>query len=249
MKLTDFTRDILLSVSIKDNIVYLPSITLTRDEYTDVDKALSLMGGKWNRKAKGHVFDHDPTEEIRNAICESEVPNRKKELQFFPTPLPVAQMVCQMACITEESVVLEPSCGNGALADVAWTYNPKALVGVEINPDMKRYLQSKPYETHIEQDFLQYNQPNVFDRIVMNPPFSKHQDIAHVQHAYTMLKPGGILVSVISVGGMIHSDAKSKAFRDFLTETEAELVPVEAGAFKESGTMVPTYIIRIHKPI
>lgn len=251
MNISDITRELLRQVTILDAPVYtvqLPPVTLQRNEYEDINKVFTKLGGKWNRKAKGHVFDHDPTEEIRNAILTGKVADIKKELQFYPTPLPVAKLVCKMACITEDSIVLEPSCGNGALADVAWSYHPRDLVGVEINPNMKQYLVGKPYHTEVGRDFLKVYQPNVFDRIVMNPPFAKHQDIEHVHHAYSMLKPGGILVSVIGASGLFREDSKSEAFRAFLTITNAEIIPIEAGAFKESGTMVPTYIIRIHKP-
>lgn len=252
MNISDTTRELLSKVTIltaPTYIVQLPPVTLSRSEYEDVNKVFVKLGGKWDRKAKGHVFDHDPTDEIQNAISTGTVTDLKKELQFFPTPRPLAQKVCKMACINEDSVVLEPSCGNGAIADVAWEYHPKALVGIEINPNMAQYLKDKPYETVVGKDFLQYYQPNVFDRIVMNPPFSKHQDIEHVHHAYTMLKPGGILVSIIGISSTFRDDAKSEAFRQFLIITGAEIASVEKGAFKESGTMVETCIIKICKPL
>lgn len=244
---SDIVIDILKQSRIQNNIFYLPATTLDRNTYCDVDKVLKGIGGKWNRKAGGHVFDHDPTDEINEIIESGKPKNTNKDFQFYPTPRAVAKIVCEMACINENSVVLEPSCGNGALADVAWEYGPRALHGIELNPNMEQYLRNKPYDTTVGRDFLQTKQLNTFDRIVMNPPFAKHQDIEHVHHAYTVLKPGGILVSVIGASGLYREDAKSAAFRQFLEVTHAEIVPVPAGAFKESGTMVPTYIIRIHK--
>ena len=33
---------------------------LDRNDYVKVNKALEALGGKWNRKAKAHLFDEDP---------------------------------------------------------------------------------------------------------------------------------------------------------------------------------------------
>ena len=41
------------------NLLYLPSVQLDRKTYTEVNKVLENMGGKWNRKTKAHVFAED----------------------------------------------------------------------------------------------------------------------------------------------------------------------------------------------
>lgn len=247
MKLTDFTRDILFKVNIKDNIVYLPPITLNRSEYAAVDKALSLMGGKWNRKVRGHVFEADPMPAIRMALETGEIEDTKKMYQFYPTPNEVAVRMCELACLDENSVALEPSCGDGALADVIWQYTPKSLHGIELNPAMNATLASKPYTTQCGVDFLNVYESQGWNRIIMNPPFAKGQDIKHVLHAFDLLNPGGILVAITGAAGMFHTDKASVAFREFLNEQNAEIEKLPAGTFKQSGTMVETYIIRIHK--
>ena len=62
------------------------------------------------------------------------------------------------------------------------------LLGLELNPDMQRYLDHKPYRVVTGIDFLQFakdaKNQNVFSRIVMNPPFAKHQDVDHIVAAY-----------------------------------------------------------------
>ncbi len=248
MQLTDFTRDILFRVSIKDNVVYLPPITLNRSEYAAVDKALSLMGGKWNRKAKGHVFETDPMPIIRMALETGEVEDAKKMYQFYPTPHNIAVRMCELACLDENSVVLEPSCGDGAIADVIWQYNPKSLHGIELNAAMNATLLSKPYTTQCGIDFLTVNNRG-WNRIIMNPPFTKGQDIKHVLHAFDLLEPGGILVAIIGAAGMFHTDKTSVAFRDFLSNNNATIEQLPAGTFKQSGTMVETYLIRVQKGV
>ncbi len=58
--------------------------------------------------------------------------------------------------------------------------------------------------------------PNGFDRVVMNPPFERQQDIDHVSRAAGMLKPGGRLVSVMSAGVTFRENNKTRWFRDLI---------------------------------
>ena len=70
-------------------------------------------------------------------------------------------------------------------------------MGIELNEDLKPLLTDKPYEVLLGQDFLTYTE-ETWDRIVMNPPFSKCQDRTHILKAYELLNSGGILVAVAS---------------------------------------------------
>ncbi len=47
------------------------------------------------------------------------------------------------------------------------------------------------YVTMIGSDFMEAVPEPRFDRALMNPPFENGQDIAHVRHAFQVLKPGG----------------------------------------------------------
>lgn len=82
-----------------------------------------------------------------------------------------------------------------------------------------------------------------FDRIIMNPPFSNSQDAKHILHAYSLLKDGGTLVSVASSS----IQTREGKVYDELRELPIEWFEVNSGAFKESGTMVNTVILRIIK--
>lgn len=246
MKISDTVLNILGQCRTEGNTLYLPDVQLDRITYQSVNKVLEMLGGKWNRKAKGHVFDYDPEEAIETVILTGDVEDTKKTFQFFPTPKEVGNYLCDLANITSESSILEPSCGNGSLADVIAERNPANLHGVELNMDMKRYLDEKPYPVCF-CDFLSFVPPVAYDRIVMNPPFTKHQDIRHVMKAYEILAVGGILVSVMSVSPFFRTDAISVEFRKFLEEHNAEIIELPEGAFKESGTMVRTCIVKIVK--
>lgn len=91
------------------NLLYLPSVQLDRKTYTEVNKVLENMGGKWSRKAKAHVFakDDDVAEMLENVMLTQEVKDLKREYQFFPTPRAVAERMCEMAEIDSTSEVLE----------------------------------------------------------------------------------------------------------------------------------------------
>jgi type I restriction-modification system DNA methylase subunit len=81
----------------------------------------------------------------------------------------------------------------------------------------------------------------------MNPPFSGLQDQAHIRHAYALLRPGGIVVSVCTPGFQYRQDARSRAFKAWLEDLDAEIQELPEGAFAPSGTNVRTLAIKIHK--
>ena len=108
MKINDTVLDVLGNCRVEENVLYLPA-NLDRKVYTDVNKVLEALGGKWNRKAGGHVFDHSPADEIDDIILTGEYTDKKKEFQFFPTPSDIAEKLCDFAGINENTTVLEPS--------------------------------------------------------------------------------------------------------------------------------------------
>lgn len=84
----------------------------------------------------------------------------------------------------------------------------------------------------------------LYDRVVMNPPFARQDDIRHVLHAMKFLKPGGRLVAIMSAG-VTYRDTKLNHEFNALNPTIKEL---PAGAFKSSGTMVRAIVAAIDKP-
>lgn len=249
MKVNNTVLDILGKCRVEDNVLFLPDERLERPDYEAVNKVLTILGGKWNRKAKGHVFDHCPEEEIENVILTGEVTDKVKEYQFFPTPREVAEHLCDLAEIHSDSFVLEPSCGKGNIADVVYERKPGMLYGIELNVDMGKYLQEKPYDTYIGKDFLEFEQCEYWDRIVMNPPFARQQDIDHVYKAFEILKNGGIMVSVMSNSVLFRTNKKTVEFREFLDKHNAVVEELPEGAFKESGTMVRACVVKIVKEV
>lgn len=249
MKIANEILDILGECRTEGNVLYLPNRQLDRTTYEAVNKVLTNIGGKWNRKAKGHIFtEGDPAELLDNVILTGETADLKKQYQFFPTPRSIAEKMCDLAELNSSCRVLEPSCGKGDLADVIYERGIGELLGIELNLDIERYLSGKPYTALTGLDFLTASSyPQIWNRIIMNPPFSKQQDIDHIMKAYSILQPGGILVAVVSESPFFRSNKKSEAFRNFLDKQDATIIPIEEGAFKESGTMVRTRIIKVKK--
>jgi signal transduction histidine kinase len=169
---------------------------------------------------------------------------------FFPTPRPVIDRMLELARIESQHKVLEPSCGKGDILDAL----REACSGVEPHAIERNYtlsdvLSAKGYAVQF-CDFLEHRRE--YDRIVMNPPFESGQDIEHVRHAYSLLSPGGRLVSVVCEGPFFRVDNKSVKFRDWLEEVHAEVekLPEDAfqgrEAFRETG--VRTRLVAIQRP-
>jgi len=200
------------------------------------------MGGKWNRKEKGHVFTEDPTVKIEEVLLTGETINKKQLYQFFETPKHLAEKICDMADIGAEDLVLEPSAGHGAIAECV---KSKLLDCVEIDPEKCEVLRKKGLNV-FNEDFMKFDRDMEWERIVMNPPFTKQQDIDHVLRAFSFLAKGGHLVAVMSPGFTFRQNIKSTSFLRLVEEYGmCEELPEET--FKESGTLVRTVLVTLSK--
>ncbi len=244
MKIREEILKILDACEIKGDTVFLPQMQLDRKVYLEVNKHLEHLGGKWNRKAKGHIFDSDPADSFENMFLTGETTDFKKEFQFFETPPELAKKMVEMAEIKKTDGILEPSAGTGAIAkEIKEGY----LYCNEINPNMANFLANDMNFRTSCADFLKTSNKYIYDKIIMNPPFTKQQDIYHILQAYSLLKSGGILVSIVSEGSFFRENKKSIIFREFLKHAKAEIIKNPEGTFKASGTMVSTRIIKIRK--
>jgi hypothetical protein len=243
-KIKDDVLRVLDLCTITYNKLYLPNIQLDRKLYIEVNKCLESIGGVWNKKSKAHIFDSDPVELLDNLILTGEIVDIKKELQYFPKPKNIAKRMIELAEIKSTDLLLEPSAGEGNIIDEFPKDNVK--IAVEIYDKFVRVLSSKGHDV-INKDFLELDCPDLFDKVIMNPPFTKQQDIDHILHAWKFLKQDGILVSIVSESPFFRQNIKSIQFRQWLEYNEAEVIELAAGDFKESGTMIKTRIIKVKK--
>jgi hypothetical protein len=78
----------------------------------------------------------------------------------------------------------------------------------------------------------------------MNPPFTRGADMEHVTHALRFLKADGLLAAVMS-WAVMHDGAKTAKFRALVEARGGTVEAVDEGAFRESGTDVPTVLVAI----
>lgn len=220
---------------------------LDRKLYVATDKVLRAAGGQWSRPARAHLFDGDAAEAIEPIILTGEVISVRVELQQFYTPPALARRVISEAKIAPGMTVLEPSAGLGALAAEALLAGA-AVDCVELDPRNVRILCSTPYAGVVEGDFLRQGASSSWDRVVMNPPFTRGQDIRHVNHARKFLRPGGRLVAVMSNGFTFRNRAVDLEFRDDLSRIGATVEHLPAGSFRSAGTDVNACLVTITVP-
>lgn len=154
-----------------------------------------------------------------------------KNFGFFTSPPPVVDAVISKAQLYGRADcagrarddwtplrVLEPSAGTGALAAAARAKGHQVTC-IEVQPHLAATLRGQGLET-IEGDFLTMDasRTGLFDCIIMNPPFDRGRDCDHVRHAFTFLKPGGLLVAVMSARAEFADDARHRALRDLILQ-------------------------------
>ena len=190
-----------------------------------------------------------------------------KNYGFFPTPDAAAEKLlddCPLHRGKDDPplTILEPSAGGGNLArllaakrtggskyhgESEYTYRHDVDC-VEVEADRAASLRGeRKYRKVYCCDFLAMtaDPANLYDRVVMNPPFDRERDIDHVVHALKFLKSGGFLTAIMSAGTEFRETKKSSAFRALMTEMKARWSDLPAGSFSSVGTNVNTIILRV----
>lgn len=223
--------------------------SFSKKEYTDLKNEIIKSGGIYSKNGFDFI---EKSEIVYDRITSGSNYNLKKEFQFFGTPDELADRLVELAEITVrgDQDVLEPSAGQGAIikainrgADIS------CIDCYELMPLNQEIL--KKNLSHkikiIGSDFLVEAGDKKYDRIIANPPFSKNQDIDHIIKMYKCLAPNGRLVSISSESWVEGNQQKQKDFRKWLEDVDANVIQIEKGTFKESGTMVGGKIIVINK--
>ena len=241
-------QEVLQQCTTEGNVVKLPNVQLDRNEYLEVKKALELIGGKWKGgKVSGFVFQEDPTEYLEQ-IANGEQRNLKKEFQFFATPDELADRLVGFANPKIDDIILEPSAGQGAIIKAIHRFLgiDVPVYAFELMPLNQSFLEKIVGVRLLGSDFLRECDTQ-FNIIIANPPFAKNQDIEHIQKMYDQLSFGGRLVSIASNHWRQSQNKKETQFREWLDECDHEVHEIDAGAFKDSGTMVGGCIVIIDK--
>lgn len=186
------------------------------------------------RRVKAGKVEADPVKMAERAII-----GQKVGIDFFPTPMPLAERMAQLAGVEPGARVLEPSAGNGNLADAAKAAGA-AVDTVEVSDALRKILEAKGH-TLAGRDFESFEpEGGQYDAVIMNPPFSNRQDAAHIMRAWDMVRPGGKLVAIAGEGVFFGTDAKAQAFRDWLDEHGADVEKLPAGSFEDKTLLATT---------
>jgi predicted RNA methylase len=241
-KFSDEVKNVLLQSRIEGNNFFLPQMQLTRDLYTQVNKVLINLGGKWDKKEKAHVFQSDPKIKLAEVLDTGLSVDEKKVYQAFYTPTDLVKTLVAGLDL-KGKFVLEPSAGIGNIAEVC--RDSGALVDCfELNIEAASVLNQKQFFNVFIQDFLlAYPNPK-YDYVIMNPPFTKNQDVKHVNHALRWLKSNGVLKAIMA------NNQTRKPFVKLLQDLDnmnfdysVQELPI--GAFKDAGTSVKTLILTV----
>jgi len=182
------------------------------------------------------------------------------DYELFETPQELAEEMCDIADVSRHDRVLEPSCGKLRIAFAA-AKRCAQVHGYELQQQLT--TTSKVYEmcykagygelyTSIcveKADFLKTvpSEYMEYDSVLMNPPFSRGRAAAHIRHAWSFLKTGGVLVAIADAGITFRQRSADTEFRAWLDSINSEVRELPAGTFKESGTSVNAVLLILRK--
>lgn len=173
-----------------------------------------------------------------------------KDLQFYATPKAVCDALVRDGLHIKGARVLEPSAGEGAIADAALRAGAARVDCFEVDRGRADAIVRR-FNGLVAvacENFLDRVQDPVYDIVLMNPPFYGTHYMQHVRHAFGFLKKGGVLRAVLPATVEF---GETKAHVDFRAWAEKRMsgsfrvFDLPDGAFRESGTNVQTCILEL----
>lgn len=211
---------------------------LEEDNAQELQTPATIAAPIGQKEDKRAAFDA-MREQLRHGVQVVSAP------QLFPTPAELADVMAEEAELEPGQDILEPEAGTARiLRAIAKKVDLRQvnLTAVEIDRRLHAMLAASFRDVKAKHaDFLQCDESlGKFDRILMNPPFSNGQDIAHITHAMKFLKPRGKLVAVCANGPRQHEQLKK-----LVEQRGGKWRDLPADTFKTSGTGVHTALISL----
>jgi predicted RNA methylase len=191
-----------------------------------------------------------PARPMRERVTVTRPPERVAPLtvdgstELFATPAPVVDRMIAAAELDPSMDVLEPSAGLGA---IAFRIVPlvRSVDCIELDARVAERLRAawSPEVGEVRcADFLEVQSNPIlrYDRVLMNPPFGRQADIRHVTHALGFLRPGGLLVAIMSAGVEFRQDKLVVEFRKLVADRGGRIERLPDDAFAASGTGIRT---------
>jgi predicted RNA methylase len=249
IKISEDVLRVLDAATIAGNLVTLNG-QLDRALYSATNKVLEAAGGKWNRRAKAHIFDGPAIETIEPILETGEYRRVKQDFGQFDTPPDLVARVIAEADLHIGQKILDPSAGAGNIvAGIIDRLGTGAdIFAFEIDEKRLATCRTRNFRAFgagglVLGNFLAAIPDPTFDRVLMNPPFAGQADIDHVRHAARFLRPGGRLVAIMSGGVLFRSNRKMVEFRAFVEQRGGRIEKLPDEAFKAAGTSVSTCIV------
>lgn len=240
MKIDKSVVEVLKTSEIDGSLLRLPG-QLERKLYERVAKVLKSIGGKWSSAKKAFVFKEDVGDLVTSIADTGEFTPERQTFQFFPTPEALAREIVKVADIRAGERTLEPSAGQGNIAQ--FMHTPDCI---ELDPKNRAVLIEKGFRV-VGDDFMTFEPSEPYDVIVMNPPFCKRQDALHILKAISIAKRK--VVAIASYAVMWRTDGPYKELRDVVEHLGGYITELPDKLFKESGTMVKTALVVVEKSI
>lgn len=238
MKIDNSVVEVLKTSEFDGSLLRLPG-QLERKLYERVAKVLKSIGGKWSSAKKAFVFKEDVGNLITSIADSGEYIPERQALQSFPTPESLAREIVEIADIRQGESTLEPSAGQGNIAQ--FMPSPDCI---ELDPKNRAILEEQGFRV-VGEDFLKFTSSASYDVIVMNPPFCKRQDALHILKAISMANRK--VVAIASQAVMWRTDGPYKMLRDAVAHYGGYIRKLPDKSFKEAGTMVNTALVVIDK--
>lgn len=163
--------------------------------------------------------------------------------QLFPTPPNIANQMVDLLDPQQGNKILEPSAGTGNLLNAlskSITFEYGYIQAIEINANLCNRLKANYNNLFVTQcDFLDWyprGEPDLFDRIIMNPPFINGADIKHIKYAASFLASNGLLVALCAGGNRQYKQ---------LEPLSSYWEPLPDGSFLSEGANVNTVLLTI----
>lgn len=234
-----------------------------RDEsYKQLDDTTQGLEFRYFKNGSVHIiFDKERLKLINDCLAEyygqvlpdsyehTEKPAESKEvskdLQFYRTPEKAVEKLVDSIYFNDGDVILEPSCGDGAILDGLRKGINKHryekidfdLYGVEFDYNRCMQAREKGYNV-FNANFLTFTSNTKFDKIIMNPPFYGKHYFKHIKQAYGLLKDGGEIHCILPITAIDHG---------LINEYNHSITHLPVGSFRESGTNINTIIVKIVK--
>ena len=107
--------------------------------------------------------------------------------------------------------------------------------GVEFDNGRAQQCREKGHKVTVG-NFLEQPETPQFDAVIMNPPFAGKHYQKHIRHAMKFLKPRGELTAILPATAMYD--------HGFVKEIGAQWRDLPVASFAESGTNVPTGVLK-----